>query len=111
MDFNIIKILSVPFNKVCPPGPFLVPASLDGPQIFCIKFDIVIASIRYTTQSLVLSISIQISGKLNQAGFTSPPPPPSYSCPMVVSCTYLSSYKAEIFNVVNVFFLTSVAET
>ena len=28
MDFNIIKILSVPFNKVCPPGPFLVPASL-----------------------------------------------------------------------------------
>ena len=28
MDFNIIKILSVPFNKFCPPGPFLVPASL-----------------------------------------------------------------------------------
>ena len=28
MDFNIIKILSVPFNKVCPPGPFLVPESL-----------------------------------------------------------------------------------
>ena len=28
MDFNIIKILSLPFNKVCPPGPFLVPASL-----------------------------------------------------------------------------------
>ena len=27
MDFNIIKILSVPFNKICPPGPFLVPAS------------------------------------------------------------------------------------
>ena len=44
-------------------------------QIICIKFDIVIASIRYTTQSLVLSISIQISEKLNQAGFTSPPPP------------------------------------
>ena len=22
MDFNIIKILSVPFNKVCPPWPF-----------------------------------------------------------------------------------------
>ena len=34
-----------------------------------------IASIRYTTQSLVLSISIQISEKLNQAGFTPPPPP------------------------------------
>ena len=28
MEFNIIKILSVPFNKFCPPGPFLVPASL-----------------------------------------------------------------------------------
>ena len=28
MDFNIIKILSVSFNKVCHPGPFLVPASL-----------------------------------------------------------------------------------
>ena len=28
MDFNIIKILSVPFKKICPPRPFLVPASL-----------------------------------------------------------------------------------
>ena len=28
MDFNISKILSLPFNKVCPPSPFLVPASL-----------------------------------------------------------------------------------
>ena len=34
MDFNIIKILSVPFNKVCPPGPFLVPASLNWPLFF-----------------------------------------------------------------------------
>ena len=32
MDFKIIKILSVPFNKVCPPGPFLVPASLETNQ-------------------------------------------------------------------------------
>ena len=35
MDFNIIKILSVPFDKVCPPGPFLVPASL-----YLILFDV-----------------------------------------------------------------------
>ena len=28
MDFNVVKILSVPFNKVCSPGSFLVPAPL-----------------------------------------------------------------------------------
>ena len=42
MDFNIIKILLVPFNKVCPPGPFLVPASL---RICVFKFTHFIISV------------------------------------------------------------------